>query len=369
MLPREYIDEVTARSGDGIVDLIGQYVALKKAGGSWIGMCPFHAEKTGSFFVTPSRRRFKCFGCQASGDAIEFMMKHEGMTFTQAVNVLGERFGVQKPEELRRADVAKLGVKGYVEARAKNGAARKNSPSREAKTEEIKEGRPTCIPFDPIKKGATIPFAIASYLKKRRLSVEVAERYGIGYVLHYERISGDKKQVFKDRLVLPVFYHGLIVYFQARAVTPGVPKFKNPANTLKTMPVYQVEAAGKKGKAVLVEGIFDSIAVTEATQGEWVGICCFGKFPSEAQFILMAKHGITEIILLPDRDVVDKDKNWTEYLEGVVKVAQRFIGRVRAATLTAKDAWESEPAEIRRVVEEAPSADVFAMHVRMREFK
>ena len=93
---RAFLDELNARCD--IVDVVGRYVQLKKTGGRYFGLCPFHNEKTGSFCVTPDRQMFHCFGCGMGGGAITFVMHAEGMTFPDAVRFLADQVGLAVPE-------------------------------------------------------------------------------------------------------------------------------------------------------------------------------------------------------------------------------------------------------------------------------
>src|SRR5213080_1114791 len=89
------LDEI--RTGVDIVELVGRFVNLRKAGVNYKGLCPFHAEKTPSFTVNPKRGIFHCFGCGAGGDAFGFLMRHDRLGFPEAVRALGERVGVELP--------------------------------------------------------------------------------------------------------------------------------------------------------------------------------------------------------------------------------------------------------------------------------
>ena len=94
--PDEIIEEI--RSKNDIVDVIGNYVQLKKKGGYFFGVCPFHSEKSPSFSVTPSKQIYHCFGCGVSGNVITFIMKYENCSFQEAVKMLADRSGVKLPE-------------------------------------------------------------------------------------------------------------------------------------------------------------------------------------------------------------------------------------------------------------------------------
>ena len=96
-IPQEILDEIIARTD--IVDVVGRYVPLKKQGQNFVGLCPFHHEKTPSFSVSQNKQIFHCFGCGAGGGVITFIMKAEGLTFPDAVRYLAERAGMQIPEQ------------------------------------------------------------------------------------------------------------------------------------------------------------------------------------------------------------------------------------------------------------------------------
>ena len=95
--PEEKIEEVRSRSD--IVEIIGGYVKLKRSGGGYVGLCPFHNEKTPSFSVNPARQMYKCFGCGVGGNVITFLMEYENFTFPEAIRHLAERAGIKLPEE------------------------------------------------------------------------------------------------------------------------------------------------------------------------------------------------------------------------------------------------------------------------------
>ena len=96
-IPQSFIQELVARAD--VVDIVGRYVQLKKAGANFSGLCPFHAEKSPSFTVSPSKQFYHCFGCGKNGNAIGFLMDHAGMGFIEAVKDLAGQYGMQVPEE------------------------------------------------------------------------------------------------------------------------------------------------------------------------------------------------------------------------------------------------------------------------------
>jgi len=95
-IPEETIQQIIAATD--IVELVGRYVKLKRAGSNYSGLCPFHTEKTPSFSVSPSRNSYHCFGCGAGGSAIRFLQEHDGLTFPEAVKRLAEAAGIRIEE-------------------------------------------------------------------------------------------------------------------------------------------------------------------------------------------------------------------------------------------------------------------------------
>src|SRR6476660_519096 len=98
-IPQPFIDELLARAD--IVEIVGRYVQLKKAGANYMGLCPFHSEKSPSFTVSPTKQFYHCFGCGKNGNAISFLMEQAGMHFVEAVKDLAGQYGMQVPEEER----------------------------------------------------------------------------------------------------------------------------------------------------------------------------------------------------------------------------------------------------------------------------
>ena len=97
MIPHEYIEELTRRTD--IVDVVGNYVQLKRKGRLYGGLCPFHSEKTPSFYVYPDTQSFYCFGCGVGGDVIHFVRRINSIDYTEAVKMLAARAGMPEPQE------------------------------------------------------------------------------------------------------------------------------------------------------------------------------------------------------------------------------------------------------------------------------
>jgi DNA primase len=269
-IPERTIDEIRDRTD--ILSLIGKYVTLKKAGRNFVGLCPFHAEKTPSFSVNPEKGIFKCFGCGKGGNAITFLMEVEGMSFADAVRDLGGRCGIR------------------VEAQS---PAREKSDDRTAALYAVNEQARSYFAENlkaPAGKKAV------EYLKKRGLDGQTARLFQIGYappgwdglISHFRHAGRAEKLLvtaglaaegdrgmydrFRDRIIFPIRDHReRCVGFGGRIIGPGEPKYLNSPET----PVYHKgevlyglditrEEIRKAGRAVVVEGYLDLIALYQA---------------------------------------------------------------------------------------------------------
>jgi len=158
-IPQTFIQELVARTD--VVEIVGRYVPLKKAGANFMGLCPFHGEKSPSFSVSPTKQFYHCFGCGKNGNAISFLMDHAGMTFIEAVKDLAQQYGMQVPEE-------------------------EGTPQDRARAQEQREKQHTLTSVleqagDAYRRALKdSPRAIA-YFKGRGLSGEVAKQFGLGY--------------------------------------------------------------------------------------------------------------------------------------------------------------------------------------------
>ena len=259
------LDEIRDRAD--IVDLIGEYVDLKKSGSNYMGLCPFHSEKTPSLSVSPSKSIFKCFGCGVGGDVITFIMKRENLTFPEAVEFLAEKYSVRLEEY---KDVNK-------EARDKKN--RLYEINREAAMHFLKN-------FQESKKAQL-------YLSNRMLSPKTIRSYGIGYskdswtdlydhltglgysedeLLELNLISKSKKgnyiDRFRDRVMFPIINrNNKVIGFGARAFGDAKPKYLNSRETPifhKGSNVFNMNIISRESsreRIILVEGYMDVISL------------------------------------------------------------------------------------------------------------
>lgn len=269
--PREVIDEI--RLGNDIVDVIGNYVKLTKRGSSYVGLCPFHKEKTPSFSVNSDNQFYHCFGCGAGGNVISFIMEYEGYNFVDAVKFLADRINYSLPEiqysdemnkkrELKQKlyDIHKTAARFYYDMLM--------SDSGKAAVQYL-DKRQITIPirkkfgmgYSPIAKGA-----LYNKLKEEGYSDELIFKSGLAYKKN-ETTVYDK---FFNRLMFPIIdVYGHIIGFGGRILGDGQPKYLNSPESdifIKSENLYNLNLAKKSGskELILVEGYMDAISIYQA---------------------------------------------------------------------------------------------------------
>lgn len=269
--PTEVIDDI--RSGNDIVDLVGQYVKLKRSGSSYVGLCPFHNEKSPSFHVHQDGQYFHCFGCGVGGDVFGFMMKYGNYSYPDAVRFLAERINYLLPEADMSADVVKkrelkqnlyeihkIAARFYFDQlQTDNG---KNAVEYLDKR-EVKLGarRKFGLGYSPIKKGA-----LYEILKSKGFSDDTILKSG----LVYKKDNGIYFDKFFNRLMFPIIdVYGNIIGFGGRILGEGQPKYLNSPETEifnKSRNLYNLNYAksAKVREFILVEGYMDAIAIYQA---------------------------------------------------------------------------------------------------------
>jgi DNA primase len=309
MIPEPIIDEVRARAD--IVEVVGEVVPLKRAGKDFRALCPFHHEKTPSFYVVPAKGFYKCFGCGETGDVFTFLMKRDGLTFQDAVRELARRVGVDVPDP-----------------RAGREADEPNRPLYEAVAFADDFFRRQLHDGDAGTK-------VRSYLHERGIPDAAVERFGLGYapdswralreeahrhgiedeVLHAaglikESERGDEPyDRFRDRLIFPIAeLGGRVVAFGGRIMArkENAPKYLNsPETTIyhKGDLLYGLNwakgAIRREGAALLVEGYMDYISL--AARGIEHVVAGLGTALTVAQANLLARYS-GKALLLYDSD-------------------------------------------------------------------
>lgn len=278
MIPDAKIAEIRERAD--IVDVIGEYVTLKRAGVNYKGVCPFHADSDPSFNVNPARQFFHCFGCGASGDVFKFLMNLEGLQFMEAVERLAARYGVELPErEMSPAartaqDRAREAAKRrlfILEEAASFFEEKLRSPEGEAAREALKargiDGETAALfrlGYAPDEWQGLL-----DHLARQRVSPREAEQ--VGLVLQRKSGSGHYDR-FRNRLVFTISDPGgHPIAFSARVIGDGEEqgaKYINSPETpeyTKGKVLYGLNQArvelSKTKEAILVEGNFDVVAL------------------------------------------------------------------------------------------------------------
>ena len=279
-IPPSFIQELLARTD--VVDIVGRHVQLKKGGANFMGLCPFHGEKSPSFSVSPAKQFYHCFGCGKSGNAIGFLMEHAGMSFIEAVKDLAQQYGLQVPED----DV---------------------SPQDRAKAAQIREQQATLTSvlekagMAYIKALRSSPKAI-DYFKGRGLSGSIAKTFGLGYAPEGwrslasifpdyndallvdsglvisgepgdENSQGEAKRYdrFRDRVMFPIRnVKGECIGFGGRVLSDEKPKYLNSPETpvfSKGRELYGLfearTALREHGYALVTEGYMDVVALAQ----------------------------------------------------------------------------------------------------------
>ncbi|MFZ3055744.1 MAG: DNA primase [Smithella sp.] len=270
------IEEIKSRVD--IVELASEYLTLKKAGRNFIGLCPFHQEKTPSFTVNRDKQIFYCFGCGEGGNVITFLMKIADKTFPEAIKFLAEKTGVVLPpmlsgKEARQKDSLKesiinlnLRAAQHFSRNLSSGAgkvAREYLQNRSISEETIKQFRLGYVP-DTWR-------SLTDYIESSGLSLKLAEQAG----LVIAGKEGSYYDRFRGRLIFPIEnVFGEIVAFGGRIMEKGEPKYLNSPESpvyVKGKNLYGLNKAKeeirKKGFALIVEGYFDLISLWNA------GIC------------------------------------------------------------------------------------------------
>ena len=279
-IPSSFIQELLARTD--IVDVVGRHVQLKKGGANFMGLCPFHGEKSPSFSVSPAKQFYHCFGCGASGDAIKFMTEHVGMTFIEAVKDLSQQYGLQVPED----DV---------------------SPQDRAKAAQAREQQAT---LTSVLEKAGLAYSknlrtserAIDYFKRRGVSGGIAKTFGLGYApegwrslasvfadyndpllvdsglvitgeADDENAAGEVKRYdrFRDRVMFPIRnIKGECIGFGGRVLGDEKPKYLNSPETpvfskgRELYGLFEARAAlREQGYALVTEGYMDVVALAQ----------------------------------------------------------------------------------------------------------
>jgi len=300
----ELIDEI--RSSNDIVDVISQYVTLKRSGRNFFGLCPFHKEKSPSFSVSPDKQIFHCFGCGVGGNVIHFVSKIENIDFRETLEVLAERSGITLPTLENNQDNQMLELKAKVYDINKDAAIFYHENLYKPSSKEAQE-----------------------YIKKRKLGNNTLKSFLIGYSGNYDELykllkskgytdneilasclvnkteNGKFIDRFRKRLMFPILdVRGRVIAFGGRVLDDSKPKYINsPENIVysKGRHLFGLNVAKKEDlkKIIIVEGYMDVISLHQ--RGVTNVVASLGTALTEAQGRLLRKHS-QQVILGYDSD-------------------------------------------------------------------
>ena len=367
-IPESFINDLLGRVD--IVDVIGPRVQLKKSGRNHKGLCPFHDEKTPSFNVNEDRQTYHCFGCEAHGTAIGFLMEFDSQTFPEAIETLASMVGMEVPREAGRGPKVDTELYDVL-----NAAARQ---------------------FQRWLRADEASSSAVSYLKERGLSGEVARDFGIGLAPGRNRLKtalasfGEQKLIdagllgrseggggtydrFRERIVFPIRNtRGRVIGFGGRVYGDGQPKYINSPETevfRKGRELYGLFEARRAQRGlqsvVVVEGYMDVVALAQhgvtnavATLGTAIGqthfetlyrhvnlvVCCFdgddaGRGAAwkavDAAFPVLSETRQLKFVFLPegeDPDTIVRDRGQEHYrtlLDEAVPVGEYFLDHLQ----------------------------------------
>jgi len=220
------VDQI--KSKIDIVSLVSSYIKLEKAGSNFKGKCPFHNEKTPSFFVSPDRGNYYCFGCHAKGDIFTFVQEFEGLDFIGALKVLADRAGVElgqynkgeKTEKQKLHSILEQAVFFYTKKLSENKEAENYLKSRGVKEETIEDFR---IGYSPLEWRE-----LFDYLSSR--SVSAQDMLQVGLIKYNENAKEKYYDTFRGRIMFPINDSaGRVVGFSGRILVPDdkSPKYLN----------------------------------------------------------------------------------------------------------------------------------------------
>ncbi len=311
LFPQTFIDDLRLQAN--ILQVVQEYVSLKKVGRTYKGLCPFHSEKSPSFHVDPEKGFFHCFGCSVGGDVFKFLELHEKLGFQDAVRMLAQRVGMPIPEEVegssddsrRDAGLRESLLKAH-EVAAAYFREQLAGPAGARARQQLTERDVTASTIDQLGLG----FAPNSRdgLKGRLLGQGFPQSLLLQGGLLVQRDGGEAIDRFRNRLMVPICRDtGSVIAFGGRAMDADqVPKYLNSPETAiysKGRTLYGLNlskaAIRKSGYAVLVEGYFDFAQVFRTEAAPVVASCGTALTSQQAQLL---RRFTTKIVLSFDPD-------------------------------------------------------------------
>ena len=312
MIPDSFKQDLLNRVD--IVELVSRYVQLKKAGANYLGLCPFHDEKTPSFTVSPAKQFYHCFGCQKHGNAIGFLMEHGGMGYIDALKDLAAGVGMQVPQWQPRSP---------------------EEAQRKERETDLYALMDKAMNYYRAKLKET-PRAV-QYLKGRGLEGRIAGRFGIGYASEdwqglkaafsaYEdkalvdcglviENEGKRYDRFRDRIMFPIFnVRGAVIGFGGRVLGEGEPKYLNSPET----PLFEkgrelyglpqaMDSIRTAKRALVVEGYMDVVALAQFGVG--YAVATLGTATTPVHISKLLRYA-DEVVFCFDGDAAGRKAAW-----------------------------------------------------------
>ena len=311
-IPDSVIDEVRDRTD--IVEVVSQFVTLKKVGKNFKGLCPFHSEKTPSFTVSSEKRIYHCFGCGAGGNVFKFVTETQNISFIDAVRQFADSAGISIPQF---------------------NADNLNNPLYKEREALKKANELAANYYHSLFHDSEAGLAARNYLKGRYFTGEILDKYSIGWaspgwrglINHFHKISTLSRKIvlqsglviekedgsnvydrFRGRVIFPIKdLHGSVIGFGGRAIADGDnPKYLNsPETTLyqKSQTLFGLDIAKqairKEDQAILVEGYFDQMRATQFGIFNTVATCGTALTPKQAGIL---RNYASSVVLVFDSD-------------------------------------------------------------------
>lgn len=352
-------DVTRVRDATDLVALASEHLALKRVGRNFVGLCPFHAEKTPSFNVNPEKGRYRCFGCDASGDAITFVREVEHLDFVDAVERLAARAGItlryddknvakDRTRKQRLSEAVAAAIAFYHELLLGSddaALARRYLRSRGFDGDAVRQFQLGYSPDDWDR--------LSLHLQRQKFARDDIEGAGLAFVNRANKLQDQ----FRGRVMFPIYdQRGDAVGFGGRALGDEQPKYKNSPET----PIYQKSrllyglnwAKGEivaRGQVVICEGYTDVMAF--ALAGSPIAVATCGTALADDHFQIL-KNLARRVVLAYDSDAAgqsaaEKWYGWEQRYEIQLEVADLPAGKDPA------DVWRDDPAALLRALERA----------------
>ncbi len=313
----DFIEEVISQND--IVDVISEYVTLTKSGRNFMGLCPFHKEKSPSFCVSIDKQIFKCFGCLKSGNVIKFVREIENMDFLEALELLADKAHIDKSR--------------YVINSQSSGHKNKNADLRESIL-NISKDVAKYYHNNLIENINEKNMQIINYLNKRKIDIKTITKYGLGFANgkiplfeYLKKLGYNEEEIFAssiimknekgkiydrffNRLIFPIFdVSGKVIAFGGRVLDDSKPKYLNSAENVvyyKSKHLYMLNFAVKEkiDKILIVEGYMDALSLQK--NGINYAVASLGTALTENQAKLIKKY-TDNVIIGYDQDLAGQE--------------------------------------------------------------